>query len=598
MKLSFLLDKSKAWATVPGFLSLMAALADDGLAVPVAVYHGYLAVKALPRYQEMGLFWIHAGILQGLTLAAFRQENGGGLWVGGIFGLLIQAYLHQSRTFTTTIRGAEIVRSRALSPEEMERMSRAPFGAHGLTLEGLATHVAFIGSTRSGKTLSMNLIMQNVLRQRQTRAIVHDPAHSLYPLLLGMGIDRERVKIMNPFDRRGHGWDMAADVVTPTDAQNFAEVIVPRLPGSKDEEFWYGMTVICIKGIIRGFNAHAREAGKPAAWRFRDLLLALRSEKIYKAILSVNGEVKRHLQHYADNLGGEVTAANIRVSIMQRIERYESIAAQWEHLNRFVALASWPQSNSILLLGSNTRTKTELQAINQALITFAGQVALEREDHREADTFFFLDEWAGLGRIDYLTKLTTEGAKKGISMIYGFQAKPHIDELYGGPRIPDTILSNVNHKAIFRQSDADTAEWCAKQAGIRQVHRVNRSEQKNILGITTGTSASEQITDERNVYASELLGIKPVENTLFIRGLFLSYEMHWHSRPLEITLKQLAKPAEDVPGHWAAPKDWQYLEPWTTADMDRLHLPHSILKADEPHRAEPDLMDWDNFAVE
>src|SRR5687767_14091087 len=71
-------------------------------------------------------------------------------------------------------------------------------------------HYCVVGTTRSGKSTTLRLLMQDtlpdVLRKKNTRAVIYDPKHEMYSVLDGMGVGAATV-ILDPFDRRAFAWD-------------------------------------------------------------------------------------------------------------------------------------------------------------------------------------------------------------------------------------------------------------------------------------------------------------------------------------------------------------------------------------------------------
>jgi len=78
------------------------------------------------------------------------------------------------------------------------------------------------GGSGSGKTITLRLLMQSVLAHMgfglDHRAIVYDAKGTMESLLRGMDL-RCPLHILNSFDRQGAAWDIAADIDSPSAAE-------------------------------------------------------------------------------------------------------------------------------------------------------------------------------------------------------------------------------------------------------------------------------------------------------------------------------------------------------------------------------------------
>lgn len=108
-----------------------------------------------------------------------------------------------------------------------------PWGGTFLPASAAITHCAVVGATRSGKTLTLRLLMQSVLRSigagRSHRALVSDSEKDMMSLLHGMGL-RCPIKTLNPLDKRCVAWDIPAGVRTPEHGEPLHVLIVETCP--------------------------------------------------------------------------------------------------------------------------------------------------------------------------------------------------------------------------------------------------------------------------------------------------------------------------------------------------------------------------------
>ncbi|MBP5977542.1 type IV secretion system DNA-binding domain-containing protein, partial [Brasilonema sp. CT11] len=295
----------------------------------VGVYLFYVASKAYTHWLDTGRghlrFWFWFGILLFVS-ALFILSN----YAVGIGGTIIAAFIYdrtidENGSAPVQLRGGSVLPlQKAKEYYQKARRRNDPgisFGGVKTNTDAAVNHFAFCGMTGSGKTVSIRLFMQDTLSQigrDGRRAVIYDPKTQYYPLLEGMGIAADDIVVMNPFDTRCRPWDMARDMTSSTLAENLASILVPKSEGG--EGFWRDATILAVKAVVRYLNNTA-----PGMWRFRDLLLGLRSRAM---ILEMMKEY-RPLNHYVQAFGSDRTADNIMATLLTSVERYDPVAALW-----------------------------------------------------------------------------------------------------------------------------------------------------------------------------------------------------------------------------------------------------------------------------
>ena len=79
-------------------------------------------------------------------------------------------------------------------------------------LSNLSPHYLLIGTPGSGKTNLLKILMNSVLPDTEYglrfRSLVYDPKTEFYPFLTRMGIPKEQIIVVNPFDARSSAWNL------------------------------------------------------------------------------------------------------------------------------------------------------------------------------------------------------------------------------------------------------------------------------------------------------------------------------------------------------------------------------------------------------
>lgn len=528
----------------------------------------------LIRYKPHQFFWIRFAI----ALAAELLLLQAGIFLG-LLGTAITAFLirrnYNEAPPPVETRGVEGISDLSTAREKYRPKRGEPsflFGDVNIPLKYASQNIALVGTVGSGKTVNLKLLMQEMLpgiglRDDAHRAVVYDPNRDFYSYLEALGIPAERLLVMNPYDRRCRPWDMSSDILTATDAQALAEILVPPEKGNSNDDFWRKMTVLWLKATVRYFNYHA--AGQ---WRFRDVLLAVRNREILDRICE-----DPKLQHYLQLWGSDRTAQNIMASILSYMEQYEPIAALWHKAekiygNQPVSLTEWINSSSVLLLGRDETARSQMRELNRLLLSRLMQLLIGKSERHSPDTFFFLDEFGSLGEMGAIVELSTEGRKKGASLIVGFQAESQLQENYGEQQC-NTILGQFNHVMALRVNDAQTAEWVSNRLGEIEMMRYHKSVTKSFMGGESET-ISEHLDRPKLIMPSELLGIPQFdpERGVPLRGFVLGGATTWPFSYAPRILKKLVQPVHPEDNFMPMPRGFQEIDLWNADDYKRLKL--------------------------
>jgi Type IV secretion-system coupling protein DNA-binding domain. len=96
------------------------------------------------------------------------------------------------------------------------------------------------GQMRSGKSATISLLMEQAFRGMKdgapVRGMVYDPKNKATNVLCGLGVPFNRIRIMNPMDKRCWGWDIQKDVTNQLVARGLSRVFI-RDRGDADR-FW------------------------------------------------------------------------------------------------------------------------------------------------------------------------------------------------------------------------------------------------------------------------------------------------------------------------------------------------------------------------
>lgn len=346
----------------------------------------------------------------------------------------------------------------------------------------------FLGGMGSGKTVAMFALMEQVLRDNtKARAVVHDYKMNITPFLIKMGIDEKRIKIMNPFDVRGCGWDIQKDIKNSIIARELAYVIVPVNPDAKSGKFFDDAARQLVQaGLLYFFylslerdeeNERRRAKGEtelqPIRWTLRDVLNLLRSKEDMLYAFDKYAETRGVIKHL------ERANNEVETTLISHIENFSPIAALWDG-KELVSLNDWIEGEGdgmILVLGFDENVAEMLKAINRLMLNQLLSLVANQKKAEKSESWFFLDEFARIGRIkDFESYVTVVREAMGCMVIATQNIAQLRDRGIGyGPETTNTILQEFKNMWLGKCSGAN-AEWASEMIGDAEVYEKGESE--------------------------------------------------------------------------------------------------------------------------
>ncbi len=455
-----------------------------------------------------------------------------------------------------------------------ERRGSLWFGGDYLSYESAATHFLYVGSTGSGKTVSQRMLYQTTLgptigQYLSHRCLAFDLKGDLHRIFFGMGIPRDCVRTLNPFDRRSSAWDMAADVKDEATAFEMSNILIPE--AQEHQPFFRQASRDILTGLIFSHILSCEITGQ--RWTLSDVVYPLfkKDSAALKAILAKHEETQDRLQYFNNN----ETAANIISTIRALLRPFQTIAALWDHAERegeeerarqglknnprLVSLESWVKDTrgEILIIGNSQKLQQSLRLVNQVIFKRASQILLslpelQRENSRR--TWVLLDEVRALERLDGLQDLLTMGRSKGICCVLGFQSIEGMrDKSVWGEHIAHEITGQCRNKAFFGVGDEATAKWIAGNFGeiefLETSKTANTSRSKGNLDIIRATRTQSQSETSHKVKRAvvldnELLATPPTDEVNGLHGFYVS-PYFWNAG-FDTPFRKIHIPASDI----------------------------------------------------
>jgi len=434
-------------------------------------------------------------------------------------------------------------------------------------------HFLIQGINGSGKTITIRLLMQSVFRLMTSgsdcRAIVYDDKCELYPVLRGM-LPEDKVVTLNPYDARCHAWNIAADVTGQDSAWEIAALLVPDQDG--DHPYFRDAVRTIVSLVMESFHQNT-----PGSWTLRDVVVAMDDFEMAKSIVSRVEGGRQRFENVLSKVAAVDTTQNVVSTIAIRMRPFRSAAQAWylaTQEGRKARLSEWINGEFVVHLGKVEAFKSGSDIINRILLTRAQQLALDPEDSETRQTWFFLDEVRGVGKLPGLYDLLNKGRSKGACVVLGFQDIEGMREVYG-TKMAEEICGECHQTALLKAKSPPSAEWASVVIGNEEYIGEDTTRGPS------GDSTSERQQSRPLVMPEEIKQI-PVTgivnpSTGHRNGLCGYYvtellnEPYKHTMPSEELTARLA-PVADVPKRIRRDESELYLKLWGDADLQRLKL--------------------------
>lgn len=486
--------------------------------------------------------------------------------------ILLGSIRRNSSFWSSENRAPRLIRGRNLLMEdEAQRRSRQivgegqsfPLGGVDQPWSALTSHVLVLGTTGSGKTNTIRVVIGSVLPGikpgSDRRAFIYDGKLDMLGYIFGMDVTCP-VHLLNPLDIRCSAWDVAADCTTLATAQQIGAVFIPEEDGPNRYFSDAGRDLFV--GIIEAFLLHC-----PGLWTLRDLLLAANSAEMMEHILSLHPVTRARVGYFKE----QRTFSSIHTTLTSRLAPFGIVAACWDRARDKVSLNEWARSESILVLGSDETTRFAMDAIVRVVYQRKSEIALGQTESNSRLSLDVLDEVRDAGKLVGLSRVLTKGRSKGCAVILGMQDIDGFASVHG-EKVANEILGQCSTKAILRLENERIAEWASKLLGDQEWNELHKSKTKS-GGTKSETSHWQRIT-RRVVLAGELLSIPPTDLVNGLTGYYLSPFIGAFKSTMDAWRldAQLTPRSNETPNFLPRPSHHQILRPWDEQDKRRLNL--------------------------
>ncbi len=368
-----------------------------------------------------------------------------------------------------------------LGERELDPASLVPFGNGYILPDAEMQHTKIVGTSGSGKSTAIKHMLFMVERRQDQRCVIVDPDGGYARLFYN---ESRGDRILNPFDQRGTGWDVAADIREDYEARHLAAALVPDASGESGEWKTYAQT-LCAAVIL---SLRARRA--------------LTCEALYHWIVLANdadlGELVESspaARYFSKD--NERMLGSIRGVAATALSGLSHVRSGDFSLREYAR----GDDKGWLFLSYKADQIAELRGVISAWMRTLIFSTMSRAEG-DSGTWLIVDELDSLGKISGLTDALPRLRKFGGRCVLAFQSIGPLLEIYGHG-FAGAVIENASNTLILRCSDSGersggTAQFASQLIGQREVMRTTSSTSETQgsslqhgLRISPGTSKSK-----------------------------------------------------------------------------------------------------------
>ena len=421
------------------------------------------------------------------------------------------------------LRGTWLVRedqgrrlwSEELAPRGLDPSGLVPFGNGFLLPAAECQHTKIVGTSGSGKSTAIKHLLAQVERRPRERAVIVDPDGGYTRLFYRP--ERGDV-ILNPFDARAAGWNLAADVGEDYEGRHLASALVPD--GAGDSGEWKTYAQVLLSAAILAL----RSAGQltPASL-YRAVMLS--DDEELGALVDGSPAARYFVK---DN---ERMLASIRSVTATSLAGLSQIASGDFSLKEYAR----GDARGWVFISYKADQIAELRGIVSAWMRLVIFALMSRAEG-DSGTWLVVDELDSLGKISGLTDALPRLRKFGGRCVLAFQSIGPLTEIYGRG-FSGAVIENASNTLILRCSDSGeqrggTAQFASQLIGQREVLRTTSSTSETQgsslqhgLRIAPGTNRSKVSgtntapTVEPAVLPAQIEGLENLRGYVHSHGL-------------------------------------------------------------------------------
>jgi len=355
------------------------------------------------------------------------------------------------------------------------------------------SHFLFMGSTRSGKSVTLNQFIHSIIERKEA---LHNNHKLIIYDLKGEFVGKwysEKDILFFPFDQRSIKYSLFNEIKSDIDFKIIAKSLFePPRNVSQNLSFFYeaGGEVFKTGLILLG------KSGRKSNRHILEFFAQERDE-----IIKQFSTLPKALQGPIDYLIDSREAAGVLSTIHEKINFLEYLIDADGPFSFRDYIADEKDKRNLFIPNISNYKNIFMPLFSFGIDIMIKEV-LSLPDNFNRRVFFLIDEFSSLHTIQSIFDFQRESGSKGGCLICAMQDLGDLSLNYGREKL-HSFFNNFHTKFIFQLLDPDTQDYASRALGERQVMMRMPSHQYSPNDIGDRESISLQNTNERVVLPSE-----------------------------------------------------------------------------------------------
>ena len=359
--------------------------------------------------------------------------------------------------------------------------------------QGEMQHTLVIGANGTGKTILISDVVEQI-RERGDKAIIYDKKGDYTKWFY----NPEKDKILNPFDSRGEGWNLLAEIDHIGNIKQIARAFIPEKNiYAEGNKIWDEAARIAFTGIVEKLFSKDEDLSNR---EIVDMILRQDMKKVAKL-------VKHTYAQSTIDPNSPKTAASV---LFVLASHFNSLRLTDGRREGSFSIRDWilsEEKDEMLFITSQESLSNELSPLQTAWFEIAIGSILSKEGESKQKTWVVMDELATLQKIPSLQNgLSVTRSYEGC-FVLGMQNIAQMRDIYGID-LTQNISSECNTRCIFKSNDPDTAKWLGNNIGEAEIREYKEGLSYGANTIRDGVNVNSQDRVKALILPSEIQGMQ------------------------------------------------------------------------------------------
>jgi len=434
------------------------------------------------------------------------------LKLGLVFGVLVSFVLMILITVWLTKRGRaqssnKFIRGAKLADaHDVAKIIKKREIASDIVISGVpmvnrfeVQHTLIHGTVGAGKGQTFNQFLEQI-KKRGDRAIIYDKGC----VFTSIFYDKDKDKILNPFDARCANWNLWNEAIDGADFENLAESLIP-MHGETDP-FWVNAA-----RTIFGSTAFTMQ-DDPNRSIEQLLKLVLTAELDELAVYLKGTEAATLVSEKI-----EKTAISIRSVITTYLKSLRFMRGLEKSGSPEFSIKDWiknENNNGWLFISSNAEQHAALRPLISMWLSMASISLLSLPENYNRRIWFICDELPTLHKLPQLPETIAEVRKFGGCFVLGMQSYAQLEKVYGSSAAKE-MFDLLNTRFFFRSPSANMASLVSRELGEQEVDQMRENYSYGASAMRDGMSVGDHRVTQPLVTGSEIMDMEDL--TAYLR---------------------------------------------------------------------------------